>query len=465
MHPDNTKLGNTEFSLRREQYISYQFLKYIRPIWYFHLKPRKSLNVWVDFEKLSSKERALIHYDSGYSHSTICAWDASFQVLMKGIGIKSGENNDQSIEVELTPDDIYRFLRKYYKRLWLAITCVLRIMTFCNPFNEILGLWKTRKVKPQYLFDSHFDCEEYDGFNSGLVESEPFISIILPTFNRYADLNTILSDLEKQSYTRFEVLVIDQSNSFREEFYDNFNLKLQIIRQEEPALWRARNSGINSSQSEYLLFLDDDSRIEPDWILQHLKCIDYFDAGISSGISISRIGAKIPENYSFFRWSDQLDTGNVLIKRNVFNVCGLFDQQFEKMRMGDGEFGVRAYINGFKNISNPKAPREHLKTAEGGLRDMGHWDAFHSNHFFTYRPVPSVFYYWRKYWGNQSALLACCFKIPFSLILYKYKGNHLVSFASLLIFIILFPIIIIQIIMSWVIATKMLKRGDLIDRI
>ena len=36
-----------------------------------------------------------------------------------------------------------------------------------------------------------------------------------------------------------------------------------------------------------------------------------------------------------------------------------FDKQFEKMRMGDGEFGVRAYLKGYKNISNPNAYRKH----------------------------------------------------------------------------------------------------------
>ena len=45
---------------------------------------------------------------------------------------------------------------------------------------------------------------------------------------------------------------------------------------------------------------------------------------------------------------------NVLIKKVVFDKCGLFDRQFEKQRMGDGEFGTRIYLSGFKNISNPK---------------------------------------------------------------------------------------------------------------
>ena len=33
----------------------------------------------------------------------------------------------------------------------------------------------------------------------------------------------------------------------------------------------ARNKGIKYAKSDYLLFLDDDSRVKPDWILEHLK--------------------------------------------------------------------------------------------------------------------------------------------------------------------------------------------------
>jgi GT2 family glycosyltransferase len=90
----------------------------------------------------------------------------------------------------------------------------------------------------------------------------------------------------------------------------------------------------------------------------------------------------VPQNYSFFRVSDQIDTGNVLIKRDVFQTIGLFDRQFEKQRMGDGEYGLRAYLEGFLNVSNPYAKRLHLKVGTGGLRQMGSWDGFRPKKFF-----------------------------------------------------------------------------------
>ena len=246
--------------------------------------------------------------------------------------------------------------------------------------------------------------------------------------------------------------------------YDSkFQFQINVIRQKEPALWKARNYGIKNANSEYIFFLDDDSKITSDWLIEHLKSLDYFNADISSGVSISRVGAKVPENYSFFRLSDQMDTGNVLIKKQVFIKCGLFDLQFEKMRMGDGEFGVRAYLNGFINISNPISYREHLKLSTGGLRSMGHWDAFHTKNIFSMRPVPSVFYYWRKYWGSKAAIYLSLIRIPFTLLPYRYKSKHPSLLISCILSLLLSPVIIIQVFCSWKKSTKMLNNGPLIE--
>jgi glycosyltransferase involved in cell wall biosynthesis len=448
-----------------KKYISYSLMKYIRPIWYFHLISNDGESVvWTNYNQLSRDEKEVIHYDQDYSNQVLSNWDASYQALMKGIVKKTG-NNIQTDEIELLPADIYRFIRKYHKKIWLYLVFFQRLSSLFNPISEFIGLWQTRHVQKYNLFHAHYVYDEYPDYDSSLIKSNPLLSIIIPTYNRYEPLNNLLKDLEEQTYTNFEVILIDQSNPFQKELYNNLNFRCHIIRQEDPALWKARNRGIKSAKSEYLLFLDDDSRITPDWILEHLKCLDYFQVDISSGVSKSLIGAKIPENYSFFRWSDQLDTGNVLITRKVFEKCGLFDEQFEKMRMGDGEFGVRAYLSGFRNISNSKAYREHLKSSKGGLRNFGYWDAFRSKNIFAAKPVPSVLYFWRKYWGNKTALLSCIFTIPFSLSPYKYKSTFGGSIVSCFLFILFLPIIIFQVSCAWVKSTNMIKKGSMVEKL
>jgi len=447
------------------KYISDLLLKFYKPIWYFHLIPHSGKNhVWCTYRELSPKQKQLINYDDNYSCKILCDWDASYQAITRGIIRKPIEKFD-CIVVDILPKDIYRFTRKYCNKPWLYITFFLRIIFFNNPFKEIFFLWKTKNIKKQDLFKKYYNHNEYANYQSNLIASKQFISIVIPTFNRYELLKKLLNDLEKQIYNYFEVIIIDQSNPFDKLFYNDINLKFRLIKQKHPGLWKARNSGILSAKSDYLLFLDDDSRLSNDWLYEHIKCLDYFDADISSGVSISVAGAKVPENYSYFRWSDQLDTGNVLIKLAVFKKCGLFDEQFENMRMGDGEFGVRAYLNGFKNISNYKSYRLHLKKDKGGLREIGHWDAFRSKKIISPKPIPSVLYYWRKYWGNKSALINCMITIPFSLTNYKNKNNIISNIFSLVLFGFVFPIIVLQVVFSWKISSNMISSGSKINKL
>ena len=131
--------------------------------------------------------------------------------------------------------------------------------------------------------------------------------------------------------------------------------------------------------------------------------------------------------------------------------------------MGDGEFGLRAFLNGYKNISNPFAKRLHLKVGSGGLRDVGSWDAFRTKNLFQPRPIPSVLYFYRRYFGIKLSLLSVLRTVPISVVTYKYKSNKPMLILSSIIALLLFPLIIIQIVKSWRLASKKLKEGPKIE--
>jgi glycosyltransferase involved in cell wall biosynthesis len=273
-------------------------------------------------------------------------------------------------------------------------------------------------------------------------------------------LKDALRDLEKQSYQNFEVIIIDQSEKFREEFYQEFNLQLQVRHQKEKLLWTARNNAIKLSTADYLLFFDDDSRVDPDWIEQHVKAIDYFNADISAGVSFATIGGKISASYKYFKWADQFDSGNALVKRSVFEQIGLFDLQYNKMRQGDGEFGYRAFKHGIKSISNPLAFRIHLKVQDGGLREIGSWDGFRQKKWFQPRPIPSVLFQYKKYLSKDLAKHTVLIGMLLSNVHLKHKKNKYMLLLSSLLFVLKSPLLYIQYRKSKAIADKMLKHDN-----
>lgn len=439
----------------------FSFLKYLQSTSNFNLKRQDQTYLFPKVNELPQHVLEHLSPDEKYKSQAAQDYDLSWQAIQKGY---IGNAETYTAFEKLPVVDEYRFIRKNFHKAWVLYVLLLRLFSFKNPFAELSAYFKTKGTKRQSFAQNPIAYKDYASFDSDLIKSKPIVSVIIPTLNRYEYLKDVLEDVEKQSYPNFEVIVVDQSEPFQKNFYKDFDLDINLIHQEEKALWLARNTAIKKSKGDYILLFDDDSRVEQDWIAEHLKCLDFFDADISSGVSISKAGAKIPENYAYFCVSSQLDTGNVLLPKSVFKELGLFDRQFEKQRMGDGEFGLRAYLAGFKNVSNPYAKRLHLKVGSGGLREMGSWDAFRTKKIFAPRPIPSVLYLFRKYFGNKAARFALLKTIPSSIMPYRYKQNSVMTLIGVLISILFLPFVLIQVLRSWRLASIKLKEGNKIGR-
>lgn len=105
------------------------------------------------------------------------------------------------------------------------------------------------------------------------LDSLPLISVIIPTFNTVDFLQRAIESVLHQTYSNFEILVIDDGST------DNTRLVLQeckIIKyfyQENKGLSSARNKGIQKSKGEYLVFLDADDWLEEDALQQNFSVI------------------------------------------------------------------------------------------------------------------------------------------------------------------------------------------------
>jgi glycosyltransferase involved in cell wall biosynthesis len=439
----------------------FEFIKYTKPAWYYCLAHKTETPTFIDSRKIPENLSRIIELDREYRTETATLMDAAYQALQKGV-IPVAANclkNDPSLIVGHIPDN-YRFIKKYFGVKWSIYILVLRIATLNNPIRETgaflssIRVPKGRRITEPVEYD--FEHYSYDP-----AAKNPLVSIVIPTLNRYEYLKDVFQDLTEQTYKNFEVLICDQSVPFDEAMYAGWPFPITLIRQEEKALWMARNRCIQAAKGSCILLFDDDSRVSPDWILMHLKCIAFFNGDISAGVTDTIIGGGMGARDAHFHLSDVFDTGNAMVSRRVFEKTGLFDRQFEKQRMGDGEFGLRAYLAGYQVISNPYAKRIHLKVESGGLREMGSWDAFRPKGLFAPRPIPSVLYFVRKYFGNQSAIYLMLIAVPPSIVPYKYKGSKLLKIVSLLLLPFFIPIILFQIMYAWKLSTKKLTQGFL----
>ncbi len=99
----------------------------------------------------------------------------------------------------------------------------------------------------------------------------PFFSIIIPTYNRPAELTACLRGLFRLDYPAdlFEVIVVDDGGAaFLDEIAAPFRtrLNLTLLRQKNAGATTARNTGAAAAKGNYLVFTDDDCEFAPDWL-------------------------------------------------------------------------------------------------------------------------------------------------------------------------------------------------------
>ena len=99
----------------------------------------------------------------------------------------------------------------------------------------------------------------------------PIFSIVIPTYNRPAQLAACLQACGRLDYPRdcFEVIVVDDGGiSSLDEVVARFDgvLKLRLLRQENAGPAAARNRGASKAGGEFLAFTDDDCSPDPKWL-------------------------------------------------------------------------------------------------------------------------------------------------------------------------------------------------------
>lgn len=111
-----------------------------------------------------------------------------------------------------------------------------------------------------------------------------YFSIIIPIYNSATYLEKCLNSVLHQSYSNFEVILIDSSSTDNslaicENFRNEYQNKIRIISMENKGVSAARNRGIIASKGEYIIFIDSDDYVSTN-MLESLAKAAYDDPDI-----------------------------------------------------------------------------------------------------------------------------------------------------------------------------------------
>ena len=104
----------------------------------------------------------------------------------------------------------------------------------------------------------------------------PKVSVIIPAYNAMAFLPETLESVMKQTFTDFEVLIVNDGSSDHIVEWANqvTDPRVKLISQENQRVSAARNTGIAHAQGEYIAFLDADDLWEPTKLEKQVHCLD-----------------------------------------------------------------------------------------------------------------------------------------------------------------------------------------------
>ena len=127
------------------------------------------------------------------------------------------------------------------------------------------------------------------------------LSVIIPTYNPNRDrLEQTLIGLKQQTLTvdRWELLIVDNATpdlDYVTSFDCSWHPAATVIREDRIGLTRARLAGIAASQGKFLVFVDDDNVLHPDYLSRVIDILQHDPSlGVIGGKSIPKFEA-MPE--------------------------------------------------------------------------------------------------------------------------------------------------------------------------
>jgi glycosyltransferase involved in cell wall biosynthesis len=278
------------------------------------------------------------------------------------------------------------------------------------------------------------------------LESSATISVIIPTYNRRDSLLRTLDSLKQQTFSmdRLDVIVVDDGSMDDTQTLAShkFPFTFRYLQQKNQGATAARNYGATTSQSEILVFIDDDITISPqtleafaDTFEQRTRVLamgtinkrSIVDASVYTPVVLTMTDhaliAHDDVEFHFIECNSEL----LACRRRDFIDIGGFQDPTEGHgwpNWDDVDFGYRAYLKGFRLLGTSKAIAEH-------------WDYSISNRTTAcqrfYRTGKSAVWLFKRHPALQTLIPMLHDKTPLAwgqdppLLIARKLARHLVS--------------------------------------
>lgn len=220
------------------------------------------------------------------------------------------------------------------------------------------------------------------------------VTVIIPNYNGMKFMEDCLNSIQNQDADtpEYEVLVVDNGSvdGSLEMTREKFPKVRVISLPENTGFCHAANVGIRASASDYVLLLNNDTRVCPCFVkgLYHAiearpgafsvsakmlmwdapdRIDDAGDRYCALGWAYSRGKGKPASCYDRTAEIFSSCGGAAIYRKSIFEKIGLFDEA-HFMYLEDLDIGYRAKLHGYRNYYEPSAEVIHFGSASSGSR-------------------------------------------------------------------------------------------------
>jgi GT2 family glycosyltransferase len=218
----------------------------------------------------------------------------------------------------------------------------------------------------------------------GRDEVHPAVTVVVPTLAADESLDECLASLELQTFTDFEIVVVD--NSGRGSVQPRERVKV-ISNDRNVGFGAAFNQAFRASNAPFLVVLNDDATAHPRWLEALLAAVEERpDVGMcasqvrmagdvrldSAGMLLCRDGSskqrghlESPESYARLQETLLPSGAAAFYRREMLDEIGLFDESFF-LYCEDTDLGLRARWAAWECLYVPEAVVEHRYSHSAG---------------------------------------------------------------------------------------------------
>lgn len=170
------------------------------------------------------------------------------------------------------------------------------------------------------------------------MPDHPFISVIVPTFNRLELLKETLQSVRGQTCKDFEIIVVNDGSSDGTQAWLEAQADIRALQQTNSGIATSRNKGASIARGEWFAFLDHDDI----WAPNKLEVQAQF---VKSNTDVALVAAKhvrlgkLNRGSGRFRWikgdllvkeysESFIHTSSVMIRRDVFQQLNGFPSNY-----------------------------------------------------------------------------------------------------------------------------------------